>query len=237
MISKCANYAGNVVAGVGLLPKCAGEVVSHTTKTISGLFFTAMSVVTFGKVRMYNDMANQLMEKSSLILPTAFGGVLSVLNRKVCEYRYPRVGFLRSKISFINAGRLAHSRVTDFKEVRKSTKNEESSKLDLECVERKSTLRGRATCFMKAEVGSRFSYALVTVVAIICRVVDLIIGTIAAAASILCLGQKDNINRLALASLTIFGVLEDLSVGVRGVVNPRQTGIGSFRWFQSKKLD
>lgn len=225
MISRCANYAGNVVAGIGLLPKCAGKTVSLATEVVSGLFFTVLSAVTFGKIEECNRHVNSTLRGTPQILPTAFGGVLRVLNGGVVEEirNNPEVGYLRGKVCFATANRLAYHPMA-YLEVPIENEGPEEGKVEVK--RQKATLRGRANCFIKGQIGSRFAYALLTAIAVVYRVADFIIGVIAAAASLICLGQNKKVNEVALKNLTIFGVVNDISDGVRGIVNPQQKEFG-----------
>lgn len=204
MVSKCANYVTDVIGGVCILPTYAGDIVSQTSRTVTALAFTALSVLTLGLVDKFNEAAS-IKRTSVLILPTAFQGVIAVFNVGAHKYDKVEQGSFRSEFRLFDKA--------------------------LDCTQRRksSKLSGRVVNFMIAQVGSRLLFALAAVVATIIRVVDLIIGVIAAALSIICLGHVEKLNKLALDNLTILGVINDLSNGIRGFVNPFQSNLECYR--------
>jgi hypothetical protein len=75
-------------------------------------------------------------------------------------------------------------------------------------------------CFVR-HVVSRLGYALRTLAMIISRVIDLIIGAIAAIGSLLTLGCFERINSIAYRGLTGVGMIQDIFYGLRKMINPR----------------
>jgi hypothetical protein len=223
----CADYAGDVVVGVGELPDRVGNLFRQSTRTISGLFFTSLSVLTLGKVSKFNSSACGKMDSVDQILPTVYLGVLSIINHSKTKVLIPSsYGYFRREVTLFDKARdLSGVNYSGKKSLAESS-DDEGDDIPLT----KLTLRDRVKLFMKEQVASRGMYALAAVVAVISRVADLIIGVLAVAASIICLGKKEKINKMAVDNLTIFGVLDDICNGVRAFVNPMQNDLTGYRF-------
>ncbi|MBA3239407.1 MAG: hypothetical protein H0T62_13840 [Parachlamydiaceae bacterium] len=77
--------------------------------------------------------------------------------------------------------------------------------------------------FLNKHIISRGAFVLGTLVAIVTRTADLILGLIVAAISIIpCFGRVEEINIFARNQLAFFGVIHDVCAGLRGLVNPQQ---------------
>lgn len=203
MVNQCAHYVGDVIGGACALPYSCGEAVSYTAKAVSGTCFTFLSIVTGGKVENYNEKADRTV-KAAFILPLMYKGVIKILNKKACGKNFYIIdfkdGFLRKKLDLFDfASNYANQ------------------------VPLRSSLLGRMITNLQIHVGTRLLYALAAVAAVVSRVVDLILGVIAAMLSVVCFGQVEKLNKFAIANLTVFGVVDDLSKGVRGFVNPGQS--------------
>ena len=84
----------------------------------------------------------------------------------------------------------------------------------------------RATCqsnFFIRHVVSRVGYALGAAVSVISRVADLALGLVAGTFALVpLLGRIECVNNFAVQHLMAFGVVHNVCVGLRGIVNPQQ---------------
>lgn len=81
----------------------------------------------------------------------------------------------------------------------------------------------RQSNFFIRHVVSRVGYALGAAVSVISRVADLALGLVAGTFALIpLLGRVDCVNNFAVQHLMAFGVVHDVCVGFRGIVNPEQ---------------
>lgn len=206
------NYGGDVCVGIAMLPSAIGESANAVMHTASGVLGTALSLVTIGWVDKFNHTAKHGMGFSAQILPRLYYGAIRVLNKDVSHGRLndETEGHFRSKCDTIFEAAHTYSQG-------KSLGERVGKVLSPE------TCTDCCSYVLKAWVAARILYAVAAVAAIICRIADMIIGVLSAALSLLFVGSKPGLNRAAYANLTVFGALEDLSRGIRGVINPQQS--------------
>lgn len=181
-----------VIDSAFLLPYYGGKVVSCASETISGVLFTALSVLTVGKVKKYNGDA-QNTKNSVYILPYAYKGMIGLLGGKISKTDKPERGYFREKFDFPGSGL--------------------------------SSPNGSLLKRAQIQVGTRILYALMAVAAVVSRIADLILGSVAALLSVISFGRIKELNQFALANLTVFGMIDDVTRGIRGFVNPYQTDL------------
>lgn len=202
-MSFVINFMGNVVNGVARLPGSMGNVVYSTAYTASGIVGTALSVLSLGLVNKFNHTAS-FTANASYILPAAYRGVIGILNNEIYDVKDSSGGRGKFRNSaetlFYRANTLASAHIH-------VSKNAFIN----------DVIKG-----IYNHLGSRLTYAVAAVAAVVARVADLILGVAAAALSLLFLGQLTEVNAFALKNLTVFGMIDDLSLGIRGVVNPYQ---------------
>lgn len=207
---RAVDYGGDVCVGIANIPKAIGESAHCVMHTASGVIGTALSLVTIGFVNKFNRTAEEGMGFSAKILPCLYLGAIRVLNADVSndELEHETQGHFRSKCNMIFEAAYTYSKG---RWVSKRLKLVASNPCTDCC-----------SHIMKAWIAARILYAVAAVAATICRIADLIIGGFAAVLSVLYIGSKPDLNRFASANLTVFGALEDLSRGLRGVFNPQQ---------------
>lgn len=197
MLVKSTDYLKNTVSALSIFPASVGVIASNATFALTGVIGTALSVLTVGKVEKFNLVASYT-RTAAAILPNAYASVVGIFNSEVLfafEYsKLSKLGVCRTKLDL-------------FPKAKAFTDN----------------LSAISAGGVKKHVVTRGYYALAAIVAVVSRVADLILGSLAAVLSIACLGRVGKINKFAIENLTIFGAIDDLSRGIRGSVNPWQT--------------
>ena len=200
LIPNSAHYICDIMSGIAELPKHAGTVIKDSSITITGIIGSALSILSLGNVQQFNECANCTLY-AARILPDAYQGIIRILDRS--ELKQPQrldkvMGFFRKELTlstFLSLHRMY---------------------IDL------NTPKSTTGHWLKAHVTIRWTFAVATVAAVVARIADLILGSIAAPLSILFLGECKRINSFAYKNLSVFGVIDDLCIGIRAIVNPTQ---------------
>lgn len=196
--AKGIDFGGQVVNGLANAPVSLGVMASCAGNTVTGIVETALSCLTGGYVKRFNQSASRT-RAASLILPTAYRSVIGCFNEKAfkpVDTSFPDLGYCRQNFNLFSKAFEYHDRVT---------------------------APGAAPTFLQKHFATRGYYFIAAVVAVITRVADFILGSFAAIASLACVGQWDKANEFAAKNLTILGIIDDLSRGIRGVFNPGQS--------------
>lgn len=196
------NYVGR--SSFNLLVELPFEVISSAicvVQTVGGVAASALSLVTIGQFPNVNNVA-RFTDSSHEILPNLYKGVVRVVNPNfTCEPVVADIGIISSKIA-----------LPIFNMARKAATYETIDELF-----------NPINTWLSAHVISRGAYTLGTLVSPITRTADLALGIIAVTFSLIpCLGRAKQINLFAMRQLTSLGVINDVCVGLRGIVNPQQ---------------
>ncbi len=76
--------------------------------------------------------------------------------------------------------------------------------------------------FFQKHIVSRTYFALGAIEALIARLADAILAVFAVIFSFLTLGRIQEVNNFAMKQLSFPGIIDDIGIGLRGVVNPEQ---------------
>lgn len=205
------DYAGDALNGIAVLPLYVSDAAAGVISTASGALGVALSVLAIGKVEKFNKTSMGIFN-ATRILPDVYRGVISIFNKKVRKDSF----LLDDMGKRIHAGyfRLSCERLFEKAKVLAKLRAARQPA---------NSLKERVINILHDHIGTRVMYAAASIVTTVSRVADFILGCFAAILSVLCFGRVTYLNKLAFANLTVFGALEDLSRGIRGLVNPWQS--------------
>ena len=198
-IVKGLDFGGQFVNGLAQIPVNLGLIVVNSMIPISGVVGTALSCLTGGNVERFNATASTT-RNASVVLPCIFRAVIGCLNEKSfypIDKKYPDLGYCRQLVDLFSQANDYHENISN---------------------------PGNSNCtFFKKYFVTRGYYLMAAVVAVITRLADFIIGIGCVFVSFAHFGQWSDFNEFTAKNLTVLGIIDDLSRGIRGVVNPGQS--------------
>ncbi len=189
------RYSVHTALNLAALPPAAACVAAAgAIYTSVGIVATALSILTLGKNRAINNVAMWTVN-SLYILPKPYEAIAAVVNPTV---KMPEIDD-NTEIMGVITKRIA---CPIFEAAKRSASSSN---------------------FFTRHVVSRGAFALGAVAAAVTRSADLALGLIAALFSIVpCLARVDRVSHFAFRHLMALVVINDISVALRGVVNPQQ---------------
>ncbi len=161
--------------------------------TVFGALATAASVATAGKISAINRFADRWPHASRGVIEIPFTAIIGLLNPS----------YDPMKLDFNRHNGLLTSGVT----------NPIFDNAKLLAAQPKPLTR---------HIASRFTFLGGIVSAVVTRIGDLALGVILGAASIAFLGRNSFLNDVARIHLQSTGLIADIFMGLRGIINPQQ---------------
>ncbi len=160
-----------------------------------GVIATALSILSLGQCKSFND-GTRYTKYAGCVIPGTLERALRVIN--------PKAKFKgKSKRQVVQLGYLTErAALPIFKQARKFSQCEGS--------------------FIKRHIFSRLTHAAYPLTATVTRVADFGFGLLVSFFSLLTFGTYSKVNGIALRQLSIFSIVDDVCLGVRGLINPHQ---------------
>jgi hypothetical protein len=170
-------------------------LITCALDTILGLGATLGVVCTLGRHNIIADQAATLMLHSTKLLTAPYMQLLKTIDPKQRSYEKKYTNNYTC-----DKGLLTEKITFIFAHILKISKSQN---------------------FFNRHIVSRLCFALLAMASLVTRVVDGLIGVLAASVSLLTLGYFHNVNQIAYQNLQAPGIITDIFVCILGILNPQ----------------